>query len=711
MFFGSGKKEWDPSVTKSKARDAANRQSEVQDMATGRSSQATWHVLTVRAYWKETLNTGNIPCRIRELIILFYLDDGTVEVREKKKANMGLPQGVFLKRHKVSKRDGSFVTAKDLAPGSSVNMYGRQFHILGCMDDITREQLQALGIDTSIDKQAPEDPATTAANKFKPLGAAANREFKDYNETMLGGSSLAVRKLGDFLEFGAMPPLKFQAVWRDKRMYGDLNRYTVSFYLEDRTFKIFDDVHGNDGKGPFTTSLKRQKIPKLYKLDADSIGQTNSQPFYDVLDLYVGSTIQVHGRQLLIVDAVPTTRKFYADQALRNSAFQEQPKAIVLEEDRGTAVASKQEPAPYFGGLVTFGSEESSLQSCLSLHPAVPKQDAEKVKSNQSSSLKFSADLISDRPEDFGRRYIVSFFLYDETVSVFEEGRKNSGIVPGKFLKRKLLKNSKGEYFKPTDFFVGASLVINNHRFVLTDLDAFTLNYAINRPEIFAWANLERIIADIRSRTDAGIVIGNSSVASGSENETIAADDFKKYLGTFLSQPELDAISGFFYPSHGSLLTWGTFRAFLQLTEDNFDELIASDTVATVVADSNLPQDRRSTKKSITKIRHGFAHAQVSFKGITDKYKNEHGNLSREDLKKALEEAKYISNVPIKPHDIKTTVDYFFPPSKHALSVNKLNQFLFERRSVKQARDDRVTSTALHNSVPAKISTSITTNH
>jgi hypothetical protein len=189
----------------------------------------------------------------------------------------------------------------------------------------------------------------------------------------------------------------------------------------------------------------------------------------------------------------------------------------------------------------------------------------------------------------------------------------------------------------------------------------------------------------------------------------VSEEDFKVYLATFLSKPELDAITGFFYPDDGTELTRGLLRSFFQLSPDNFDELIASDTLRTVVADAKLAPDRRSTKKSISKIKHGFAHAQVFFQGVVDKYKTELGNVSAAQLSKALEEASSISNVPIKPRDIQITVDYFFPDGQATLAVNKLYHFLFERTTARQRVDHRVTSTALHNSVPIKIATKVTT--
>merc|ERR1712187_363095 len=173
---------------------------------------------------------------------------------------------------------------------------------------------------------------------------------------------------------------------------------------------------------------------------------------------------------------------------------------IVLPEDLPPPAPKKQEPVPYLGGVVTFGSQEDSVQSCLSLHPIHIKDDPEKEKSNQKHALSFGAKLVSDLPTDEGRHFAIKFYLFDDTVAIFETAKKNSGIVPGKFLRRQKVKNpATGEYFHYRDFFVGAELEIYKYKFKLLDLDAFTMNYAMNRPDKFKWADIENLIKRMRA--------------------------------------------------------------------------------------------------------------------------------------------------------------------------------------------------------------------
>lgn len=63
--------------------------------------------------------------------IYFYLEDETIHVDETPQPNSGIPQGVFLKRHRVPKQQGedSYYGLADLSVGVDVTFYGRTFHI------------------------------------------------------------------------------------------------------------------------------------------------------------------------------------------------------------------------------------------------------------------------------------------------------------------------------------------------------------------------------------------------------------------------------------------------------------------------------------------------------------------------------------------------------------------------------------------------------
>lgn len=66
-------------------------------------------------------------------------------------------------------------------------------------------------------------------------------------------------------------------------------------------------------------------------------------------------------------------------------------------------------------------------------------------------------------PQDKNRRFILSYFLADDTISIYEPPVKNSGILGGKYLKRtKVTKpGSTPEnpiYYEPSDFTIGSTI-------------------------------------------------------------------------------------------------------------------------------------------------------------------------------------------------------------------------------------------------------------
>merc|ERR1712226_942050 len=112
-------------------------------------------------------------------------------------------------------------------------------------------------------------------------------------------------------------------------LYGKLNRYTVDFFLEDRTFYIRDIIEDNSGTDQFHTVYKRATIakPNTYRVDSNAIGrQKESVPIYDVQDLYIGNSIHLFGKDLLLTKCNNECRNFYAKQAkLRPDQIREQP--------------------------------------------------------------------------------------------------------------------------------------------------------------------------------------------------------------------------------------------------------------------------------------------------------------------------------------------------------------------------------------------------
>ena len=99
-----------------------------------------------------------------------------------------------------------------------------------------------------------------------------------------------------------------------------------------------------------------------------------------------------------------------------------------MEESKQRAI--NHEIPPYNG----YGSPEDSLGNVYSLQPKPPKKDMTKLFTNDQYVLRFEARMISESKEDNIRKFIIAFFCGDDTIQIYQNADKNSGIWGGKFL-------------------------------------------------------------------------------------------------------------------------------------------------------------------------------------------------------------------------------------------------------------------------------------
>ena len=98
-------------------------------------------MLRFLGYFKESVVESRLEnYRIRQLIILYHLEDHSIMINEPKQVNSGTPQGIFLKRQMVLKQDGSGqpLLPTDFRVGLDVGIFGRSIRIYDC-DQYTRE--------------------------------------------------------------------------------------------------------------------------------------------------------------------------------------------------------------------------------------------------------------------------------------------------------------------------------------------------------------------------------------------------------------------------------------------------------------------------------------------------------------------------------------------------------------------------------------------
>ena len=86
------------------------------------------------------------------------MEDDTFHIIEPRVENAGIPQGIFLKRHKLPLPDdqSKYYNWTDLNLAQNLNVYGRIFRIVDC-DDFTRRFFANEGQALNAAESYPQD--------------------------------------------------------------------------------------------------------------------------------------------------------------------------------------------------------------------------------------------------------------------------------------------------------------------------------------------------------------------------------------------------------------------------------------------------------------------------------------------------------------------------------------------------------------------------
>ncbi len=196
-------------------------------------------VLQFKTYFVEhVVESAYENYRIRRCDIYYYLDDDTIQIIELKEENSGMPQGNFLKRHKIEKADGSgFFSPVDFNLKSDIFIYGKKFRICDC-DEFTRK----FYADNSLALNEPEPiPKIPGDDKFANVDVRGNNskisDLKEYIEVKLGGGH-PNKILKQFLE-NDRKVLNFDIVWYDEKYDREEKFYKLHYFLSNRNVRKF----------------------------------------------------------------------------------------------------------------------------------------------------------------------------------------------------------------------------------------------------------------------------------------------------------------------------------------------------------------------------------------------------------------------------------------------------------------------------------------
>lgn len=135
----------------------------------------------------------------------------------------------------------------------------------------------------------------------------------------------------------------------------------------------------------------------------------------------IGETIDVLGRNVVLTDCDAFTKRYYFEKfGIEEFHPIERPKNIKSYQ----SITVEREIPPYNG----WGSLADSEANCLSLMPKPPHRDMNKFLTLDRCNLRFQARMISSIPENGERNFIITYYLSDDTISVYEFAGRNSGF-------------------------------------------------------------------------------------------------------------------------------------------------------------------------------------------------------------------------------------------------------------------------------------------
>ncbi|XP_056873103.1 EF-hand domain-containing protein 1 [Takifugu flavidus] len=463
-------------------------------------------VLHFYAYFREDVpSCPDEEYRIRPVIIYYYLEDDTMCIYEPVVENSGIPQGKRLKRQRMPKNQhGEYYRWKDLNLAIDLEMYGVKYHIIQC-DGFTKQFLEREGIILNAPELMPLDPHRKHLQKLKPCPT----------------SSVDVDEKYRFFNLD-QKVLRFYALWEDAdSLVGKTSPVTIRYFLVDNTVEVRLVDEPNSGREAYTGLMGRIRLPKTIKTGSESfpscvleVSPQEVEEYYCPKDFQVGQRVKLLGRTFLLCDCDGFTKDYYK---MTYPDMELQP----IQIPKKTKVTERPKVvAPYNG----FGSLEDSLQNCLSLIPEPPKRNVMKMLDNSQKVLRYSAILDSQKPADIGRRFILSYFLSNDAVSIFEKPTNNSGIIGGRFLEKTRIPKpgstaDNPKYYSPADLAIGAKVDVFGHRFLLTDADQYVLSYLEANPNDIPEETLESLRQKLSLGTakDQGAIQENACSPAGDE--------------------------------------------------------------------------------------------------------------------------------------------------------------------------------------------------
>jgi hypothetical protein len=263
----------------------------------------------------------------------------------------------------------------------------------------------------------------------------------------------------------------------------NVKRYAFSYYLATGNADLL--VQRRSGERELSLDepkilLKKTQIPRNWR-EVQSFKHTPI--YYDPVDFRCGQVIDIYGRHFLLVSCDSATHNAFQDLGI----IQEEVSLVPEPDER------LPQPLPEVGEGLNIGHsyEESGLRQA---------KDMGKMSRNTNRYLRGKAVLLTNNTIDASRSFLITFFLEDDSLQVYEDTSRNAGIWGGAFLKRGKYLNElppdsdTARPLIPTDIYLGGVIVVNGYQFRITEMDNMSLKFCENYPDEFPMSDTFRIL-------------------------------------------------------------------------------------------------------------------------------------------------------------------------------------------------------------------------
>ena len=291
-------------------------------------------------------------------------------------------------------------------------------------------------------------------------------------------------------------------------------RYALHFFLSDETVEMRMLKSKRASVDDATLILKKSRLPKNWRaVQANGV----APEYYTVNDLICGNTVDCYGRVMLLISCDASTRNTF-----REIGIEQQEVVLPTPEEQRI-----KHPIPQRGDLfLPIGGEEDTLNTVYGMPKAT--KNFKKIEEFSGKVIRAKLKMLTNHFVDRSRVFLVSFFLEDDTMQIFEEQQYNGGVVGGQFLKRGKYYNNlpndseSPRYFAATDIYLGNVISCNGVEFQIYEMDGLSMIICESYPELFPMFDAFKIAARIvykvaGLREDLRVTLSKAAAARGKD--------------------------------------------------------------------------------------------------------------------------------------------------------------------------------------------------